>query len=388
MAICTFQQSFQFQINSFTLLSCTVPGVHQWGTPESILDKTMISGLASSRDQASAFGTLRSNKQTAKELRKQPSFLLNSLSNFRSTLSHFFHATHSSWRTPMRNSWINLRQNHDQRVSKFKRSGQWVSKFKRSGQRIWHAEKSRNQESTNKQQRSFESNHPSSDRKHNDGPCRQANHDVWFETGEKRMRTPTSEHAHNWAQKFKNACAHWHSTDLRGHDDPWTRRTRTALTGTEREVSEHWLLESVSAAALRTNVNVVSSTSSRCGRSRRRRRSMDQKTSTSAKYRSNVGHGYYCRVPKCVHQKATSPSLSFHAFPSSIFLALKFIEHWIHAIRRDVGRIQGDEQHESLFCPFSWVGLSCLGVRRHSSSSELWKEEFGAQRSTVDLWVE
>ena len=60
MAICTFQQSFQFQINSFTLLSCTVPGVHQWGTPESILDKTMISGLASSRDQGSAFDTLRS----------------------------------------------------------------------------------------------------------------------------------------------------------------------------------------------------------------------------------------------------------------------------------------------------------------------------------------
>ena len=49
------------------------------------------------------------------------------------------------------------------------------------------------------------------------------------------MRTPKSEHAHNWAQKFKNACARWHSTDLRGHDDPWTRRTRTALTGTERE---------------------------------------------------------------------------------------------------------------------------------------------------------
>ena len=48
---------------------------------------------------------------------------------------------HSSWRTPMRNSWINLGQNHDQRVSK----------FKRSGQRIWHAEKSSNQESTNKQ---------------------------------------------------------------------------------------------------------------------------------------------------------------------------------------------------------------------------------------------
>ena len=64
-----------------------------------------------------------------------------------------------------------------------------------------------------------------------------------------------SEHAHNWAQKFKNACAHWHSTDLRGHDDPWTRRTRTALTGTEREASAHWLRESISAAALRTKVH-------------------------------------------------------------------------------------------------------------------------------------
>ena len=95
--------------------------------------------------------------------------------------NQLFHTSfmHSSWRTPMRNSWINLGQNHDQRVSK----------FKRSGQRIWHAEKSSNQESTNKQQRSFESNLPSSDRKHNDGPCRRANHDVLSGTGEKRMRT-------------------------------------------------------------------------------------------------------------------------------------------------------------------------------------------------------
>ena len=72
----------------------------------------------------------------------------------------------------------------------------------------------------------------------------------------KRMRAPKSEHTHNWAQKFKNACAHWHSTDLRGrHDDPWTRLTCTALTaaGTEREASAHWLRESRSAAALRTN---------------------------------------------------------------------------------------------------------------------------------------
>ena len=67
-------------------------------------------------------------------------------------------------------------------------------------------------------------------------------------TGHRNSRT----HAHSWAQKFKNACAHWHSTDLRGHDDPWTRRTRTALTGTEREASAHWRRESISAAALRT----------------------------------------------------------------------------------------------------------------------------------------
>ena len=76
-------------------------------------------------------------------------------------------------------SWFNLRHNHDQ----------GVTKLKRSGQRIWPSEKSSNQESTNKQQRSFESNLPSSDRKHVDGPCRQANHDVWFE-------------------QLKNACAH------------------------------------------------------------------------------------------------------------------------------------------------------------------------------------
>ena len=122
----------------------------------------------------------------------------------------------------------------------------------------------------------------SSIRKHNDGPCRQANHDVWFKTGEKRMRTPKSEHAHNWAQKFKNACARWHSTDLRGHDDPWTRRTRAALTGTEREASAHYLRESISAAALRTKVhgsmgkkqrtyNRLDESMTRCGTSRAER---------------------------------------------------------------------------------------------------------------------
>ena len=155
MVICTSQQSFQFQINSFTLLSCTVPGVHQWGTPDSI-----------------------------------------------------------------------VRQNHDQRVSK----------FKRSGQRIWHAEKSSNQESTNKQQWSFESNLPSSDRKHNDGPCRQANHDVWFGL-------------------VKNACAQL-GTEIQkrmrtlaqyGFAWSWRPMDATDLTGTEREASAHWLLESAAA---------------------------------------------------------------------------------------------------------------------------------------------
>ena len=73
------QQSFQFQINSFTLLSCTVPGVHQWGAPQSISDKTMISGVASSRDQGSAFDTLRSqvtkNPQTNSKGASKATFL-------------------------------------------------------------------------------------------------------------------------------------------------------------------------------------------------------------------------------------------------------------------------------------------------------------------------
>ena len=174
--------------------------------------------------------------------------------------SQLFHTSfmHSSWRTPMRNSWINLGQNHDQRVSK----------FKRSGQRIWHAEKSSNQESTNKQLAKELRKQPSFKRSETQWRTLQTSKPRcvvrnWWKThahtwrvsmrttGHRNSRT----HAHNWAQKFKNACAHWHSTDLRGHDDPWTRRTRTALTGTEREASAHWLRESISAAALRTKVH-------------------------------------------------------------------------------------------------------------------------------------
>ena len=80
----------------------------------------MISGIASFRDQGSAFGTLRSqvtkspqtnSKGASKATFLQTSFLLNSLSNFRSPSF-----MHRSWRTAMRNSWMSLRQNHDQRV--------------------------------------------------------------------------------------------------------------------------------------------------------------------------------------------------------------------------------------------------------------------------------
>ena len=62
MATCTSQQSFSCRFNSFILLSCSVPGVRQWGTPESILNITMINGLASSRDQGSVFDSLRRQK--------------------------------------------------------------------------------------------------------------------------------------------------------------------------------------------------------------------------------------------------------------------------------------------------------------------------------------
>ena len=55
------------------------------------------------------------------------------------------------------------------------------------------------------------------------------------------------------------------------------------------------------AAILPPRFNVFSS--SRCGRSRWRRRSMDQKTRVAAKYRSNVGHGHYCCVPKMCSSK-------------------------------------------------------------------------------------
>ena len=75
MAICTFQRSFQFQINFFTLLSCTVPGVYQWGTPESILDKTMISGLATCTiDNWTRLCTLlfRETRGRWKKLHQQP----------------------------------------------------------------------------------------------------------------------------------------------------------------------------------------------------------------------------------------------------------------------------------------------------------------------------
>ena len=122
-----------------------------------------------------------SNQESTNKQQRSFESNLPSFSTVFPISDQLFHTSfmHSSWRTPMRNS-INLRQNHDQRVSK----------FKRSGQRIWHPEKSSNQESTNKQQRSFESNLPSSERKHNDGPCRQAK--PWCVV-------------RNW---WKNACTH------------------------------------------------------------------------------------------------------------------------------------------------------------------------------------
>ena len=64
---------------------------------------------------------------------------------------------------------------------------------------------------------------------------------------------------------------------------------------------------------------------------------MDQKTRVAVKYRSNVGHGYYFGVPICVHRSATSPSPSFHAFPSPISRP-QVRGAWIHAIRRDRGK--------------------------------------------------
>ena len=79
---------------------------------------------------------------------------------------------------------------------------------------------------------------------------------------------------------------------------------------------------------------------------------MDQKISVAAKYRSKEGHGYYCCVPKCVHRKATLPSLSFHAFPCSISRP-QVHRAWIHAIRWDVGKEFRVTSNTSLFCPFS-----------------------------------
>ena len=79
---------------------------------------------------------------------------------------------------------------------------------------------------------------------------------------------------------------------------------------------------------------------------------MDQKTRVAVKYRSNAGHGYYIGVLACGHRSATSPSLSFNAFPRP-FSQPQVHGAWIHAIRRKRGQnLQGDEQHESLFCPF------------------------------------
>ena len=86
------------------------------------------------------------------------------------------------------------------------------------------------------------------------------------------------------------------------------------------------------AALLPPRFSVVSS--GRCGRPRRRRRSMDQKTRVAVKYRSNMDHGYYFGVPICVHRSATSPSPCFHAFPSPISRP-QVRGPWIHAIRRD-----------------------------------------------------
>ena len=189
MANCTSEQSFPCQINSFTLLSWTVPSVHQWGTPDSLLDITVISGLASSRDQGSAIDTLRSQvtkSPQTQELRKQPSFKRSK----------------TQWRTLQTNKpWCMVRTGEKRMLT----LEQWASAKLRT-------------------------------------------------EIQKHMRTNNSEtHVHTKHRNSKNTCAHWHSTDLRGHDDPWTQSTRTALTGTVREASA-CLLES--AAALRTRVHI------------------------------------------------------------------------------------------------------------------------------------
>ena len=87
---------------------------------------------------------------------------------------------------------------------------------------------------------------------------------------------------------------------------PYTRRP-----GAEDKMA----LDGTSERRGSPSVKVQCSFKCRCGRPRRRRRSMDQRTRATVKYRSNVGHGYYFGVLVCAHRSATSPSLSFHAFP-------------------------------------------------------------------------
>ena len=91
----------------------------------------------------------------------------------------------------------------------------------------------------------------------------------------------------------------------------------------------------------------------RCGRPRWRRRSMDQKTRVTVKIQIKRGPWLLFRC------SSVCSSIGDFAIPFFSRLSLAFFStssSWTMDSRHKMERgqsLQGDEQHESLFCPFS-----------------------------------